>query len=107
MFVKEADIAIAPLTITSERDRYVDFSIPYMTLGISIMIKKPKKIEMSFFDVLSLGMWAAILFAYFVICLFYCFVGRFTRGICKQTNSIMAGSAETFNNSTLVLCRGC
>ena len=40
---QEADLAIAPLTITSARERVIDFSKPFMSLGISIMIKKPTK----------------------------------------------------------------
>jgi len=40
---QEADIALAPLTITSDRERVVDFTKPFMNLGISIMIKKPEK----------------------------------------------------------------
>jgi len=36
-------VAIAPLTISSSRERVVDFSKPFMQLGISIMIKKPEK----------------------------------------------------------------
>lgn len=39
----EADIAVAPLTITSQRERAIEFSMPFMDIGISIMIKKPKK----------------------------------------------------------------
>lgn len=39
----EADIAVAPLTITSQRERAIEFSTPFMDIGISIMIKKPKK----------------------------------------------------------------
>ena len=39
----EADLAVAPLTITSQRESAVDFSKPWMNLGISILISKPKK----------------------------------------------------------------
>lgn len=39
LLFQEADLAIAPLSITSERERVVDFSKPYMDVGISIMIK--------------------------------------------------------------------
>jgi hypothetical protein len=39
----EADMCIAPLTISSIRERAVEFSKPFMNIGISIMIKKPKK----------------------------------------------------------------
>ena len=40
----EVDLAIAPLTITSQRESVVDFSKPWMNLGISILISKPEKI---------------------------------------------------------------
>ncbi len=39
----EADLAVAPLTITSQRESVVDFSKPWMNLGISILIRKPEK----------------------------------------------------------------
>jgi ABC-type amino acid transport substrate-binding protein len=39
----EADLAVAPLTITSQREGVVDFSKPWMNLGISILISKPEK----------------------------------------------------------------
>uniref|UniRef100_A0A914DGH6 Uncharacterized protein n=1 Tax=Acrobeloides nanus TaxID=290746 RepID=A0A914DGH6_9BILA len=44
---KKADLGIGPFTITQERQRVVDFSLPFMTSGISIMIKKPDKMELS------------------------------------------------------------
>ena len=40
--LKSADVAIAPLTISSARERVVDFSKPFMQLGISIMIKNQR-----------------------------------------------------------------
>lgn len=39
----EADLAVAPLTITSQRESVVDFSKPWMNLGITILISKPDK----------------------------------------------------------------
>ncbi|KAL8621467.1 hypothetical protein ACOMHN_058229 [Nucella lapillus] len=39
---KRADMAIAGLTITAERERYVDFSKPFMEVGVTIIIKKPQ-----------------------------------------------------------------
>lgn len=50
---RESDIAIASMTITSERERVVDFSKPFMSLGISIMIKKPVRQKPSFFSFLN------------------------------------------------------
>ena len=37
--IQEADLAIAPLTIIAAREKVIDFSKPFMSLGISIMIK--------------------------------------------------------------------
>ena len=39
----EADLAIAGLTITLVREQAVEFSLPFMNLGISIMVYKPKE----------------------------------------------------------------
>ncbi|CAF93180.1 unnamed protein product [Tetraodon nigroviridis] len=36
-----ADLAVAPLAITYVREKVVDFSKPFMTLGISILYRKP------------------------------------------------------------------
>lgn len=48
------------MTITSERERIIDFSKPFMSLGISIMIKKPVKQKpgvFSFLNPLSKEIW--------------------------------------------------
>lgn len=60
--LQEADIAIAPLTITAERERVIDFTKPFMSLGISIMIKKPVKQTpgvFSFLNPLSQEIWVS------------------------------------------------
>lgn len=60
LYNQEADIAIAPLTITSERERVIDFSTPFMNFGISMMIKKPAKQNdgiFSFMNPLSKEIW--------------------------------------------------
>ena len=67
MYFQEADLAIAPLTITSVRERVIDFSKPFMSLGISIMIKKPTKEKpgvFSFMYPLSYEIWMCVIFAY-------------------------------------------
>lgn len=55
-------MAIASMTITSERERVIDFSKPFMSLGISIMIKKPVKQKpgvFSFLNPLSKEIWVS------------------------------------------------
>uniref|UniRef100_A0A1I8IS65 Glutamate receptor n=1 Tax=Macrostomum lignano TaxID=282301 RepID=A0A1I8IS65_9PLAT len=62
----EADVAIASLTITSERSKYVLFSEPFMNFGLSVMIKKPQKTKpgmFSFMQPLENRLWIAILLA--------------------------------------------
>ena len=62
----QADLAIVDLTITKERQSGVDFTHPFMTLGIAIMYKKPKMEEAELYSFLMpfskevwLGMWSA------------------------------------------------
>ena len=60
-------MAIAPLTITQSRERVIDFSKPFMSLGISIMIKKATKEApgvFSFMYPLSFEIWMCVIFAY-------------------------------------------
>ncbi|VDM19527.1 unnamed protein product [Wuchereria bancrofti] len=65
--MQTADVAVAPLTINQARERVVDFSKPFMTTGISIMIKKPEKQEFnvfSFMQPLGTNIWFLILCSY-------------------------------------------
>ena len=78
---QEADLAIAPLTIISVRERVIDFSKPFMSLGISIMIKKPIE-EMpgvfSFMYPLSYEIWMCVIFAYIGVSVVLFLVSRFS-----------------------------
>ncbi|GFS04375.1 glutamate receptor [Elysia marginata] len=77
----QADLAIASLTITEVRERFVDFSKPFMDLGTSIMIKKPDKEKggvFSFKNPLSDGVWIAIIMGFIGVSLVLFFVGRFS-----------------------------
>ncbi|KAJ8944594.1 hypothetical protein NQ318_006008 [Aromia moschata] len=47
---EKADLAITDLTITYQREEAVDFTSPFMTLGISILYQKPTKAPPSFFS---------------------------------------------------------
>ena len=48
-----ADFAIADLSVTSARNEAVQFSIPWMNLGISIIFVKPRKAPPSLLSFLS------------------------------------------------------
>uniref|UniRef100_X2AX36 Glutamate receptor n=1 Tax=Capitella teleta TaxID=283909 RepID=X2AX36_CAPTE len=77
----EADLAIAPLTITSGREKVIDFSKPFMSLGISIMIKKNEKKSpgvFSFMYPLSYEIWMCVIFAYIGVSVVLFLVSRFS-----------------------------
>ncbi|XP_061581801.1 glutamate receptor 1a isoform X3 [Cololabis saira] len=77
----KADLAVAPLTITLVREEVIDFSKPFMSLGISIMIKKPTKSKpgvFSFLDPLAYEIWMCIVFAYIGVSVVLFLVSRFS-----------------------------
>uniref|UniRef100_A0A4W3K9R1 Glutamate receptor n=1 Tax=Callorhinchus milii TaxID=7868 RepID=A0A4W3K9R1_CALMI len=76
-----AQIGVAPLTITLVREEVIDFSKPFMSLGISIMIKKPQKSKpgvFSFLDPLAYEIWMCIVFAYIGVSVVLFLVSRFS-----------------------------
>uniref|UniRef100_A0A6I8N151 Glutamate receptor n=1 Tax=Ornithorhynchus anatinus TaxID=9258 RepID=A0A6I8N151_ORNAN len=79
--ILRADVAVAPLTITLVREEVIDFSKPFMSLGISIMIKKPQKSKpgvFSFLDPLAYEIWMCIVFAYIGVSVVLFLVSRFS-----------------------------
>ncbi|XP_077582232.1 putative glutamate receptor [Stigmatopora nigra] len=63
----EADLAIAPLTLTALREKVVGMSKPFMQTGISILLRKDISEGSGFFDFLtpfSLETWIGIIIAY-------------------------------------------
>lgn len=53
LLLQRADLAVAPLTITYVRETVIDFSKPFMTLGISILYRKPSGTSPGVFSFLS------------------------------------------------------
>ncbi|XP_029165094.1 glutamate receptor ionotropic, kainate 2-like isoform X2 [Nylanderia fulva] len=75
----EADMAISDLTITSERESVVDFTNPFMNLGISILYQKPRKTPPSLFSFLSpfsSDVWIYLIGAYIIVSLLFFIIGR-------------------------------
>lgn len=65
-----ADLAITDLTITSEREEAVDFTMPFMNLGISILYRKPEPVPPSLFTFaspFSPQVWGLLGVAYFFV----------------------------------------
>ncbi|XP_034829455.1 glutamate receptor 4-like isoform X1 [Maniola hyperantus] len=65
-----AELAICDITISSDRNAVVDFSHPFMSLGISLVIKEPEPVEpdmFSFMNPLSLDVWLYLATTYIIV----------------------------------------
>uniref|UniRef100_A0A0A9XVL7 Glutamate receptor 1 n=3 Tax=Lygus hesperus TaxID=30085 RepID=A0A0A9XVL7_LYGHE len=76
---RRADLAICDLTITYDRRSAVDFTMPFMTLGISILYSKPMKQPANLFSFLlplSPDVWIYMATAYLGVSLLLYFLSR-------------------------------
>ncbi|XP_072932709.1 glutamate receptor ionotropic, kainate 2 [Epargyreus clarus] len=87
---QRADVAIADLTITYDREQVVDFTMPFMNLGISVLYRKPIKQPpnlFSFLSPLSLDVWIYMATAYLGVSVLLFILARFTPYEWHQTHS--------------------
>lgn len=78
---QRADLAIADLTITFDREQVVDFTMPFMNLGISVLYRKPIKQPpnlFSFLSPLSLDVWIYMATAYLGVSVLLFILARFS-----------------------------
>nr|QQY02599.1 glutamate receptor ionotropic 2 [Cryptocotyle lingua] len=78
---RKADLAVGSFTITYDRERVIDFTTPFMYLGISIIYKRIEDKEASLFSFLhplSAPVWGYILAATIMVSLVLFVVARFT-----------------------------
>ncbi|XP_053604447.1 glutamate receptor ionotropic, kainate 2-like isoform X2 [Plodia interpunctella] len=65
-----AQLGICDLTVTSERNAVVDFSIPFMTLGISMLFREPPPEDpnkFSFIKPLAFDVWLYLATTYIIV----------------------------------------
>lgn len=80
--LQEADLAIAPLTLTAAREKAVAMTKPFMQTGISILLRKDISEEAGLFDFLtpfSPETWLGVLVAYIATAACIFLVTRFVR----------------------------
>ncbi|NXF88326.1 GLRK protein, partial [Eubucco bourcierii] len=98
---QEADIAVAPLTVTSAREEVVSFTTPFLQTGIGILLRKDTvSQEMSFFHFLapfSKETWTGLLFAYLLTCFCLFLVARLSP--CEWNEPKNEENHFTFLNS--------
>ncbi|CAG5038997.1 unnamed protein product [Parnassius apollo] len=78
---KEADLAVAALAVTSERERLVDFSEPFISIDNPVMYARTPKLladTFSFLRPLSKEIWLCILFSFFAVSIVLFLVSRFS-----------------------------
>lgn len=74
-----AHFAINDLTITSERESGVDFTMPFMTLGISILFEKPTKDDpklYAFLEPFHNDVWKYVAASFFMVSISLFIMGR-------------------------------
>ncbi|NWS54334.1 GLRK protein, partial [Chunga burmeisteri] len=98
---QEADIAVAPLTVTSAREEVVSFTTPFLQTGIGILLRKDTvSQDMSFFHFLapfSKETWTGLLFAYVLTCFCLFLVARLSP--CEWNEPKNEENHFTFLNS--------
>uniref|UniRef100_A0AAQ4R3H4 Glutamate receptor n=1 Tax=Gasterosteus aculeatus aculeatus TaxID=481459 RepID=A0AAQ4R3H4_GASAC len=100
-----ADLAVAPLTITYVREKVIDFSKPFMTLGISILYRKPNGTNpgvFSFLNPLSPDIWMYVLLACTGVSCVLFVIARFTPYEWYNPHQCNPSSTLIQNNFTLL-----
>lgn len=100
-----ADLAVAPLTITYVREKVIDFSKPFMTLGISILYRKPNGTNpgvFSFLNPLTPDIWMYVLLACLGVSCVLFVIARFTPYEWYNPHPCNASSDVMENNFTLL-----
>lgn len=81
-FLQQADLAIADLTLTEDREKVVDFTLQFMNLGIGILYRKPEPVPPSLFMFISpfsTSVWLMLGLAYFLVSLSFFVMGRLSQ----------------------------
>ncbi|KAM9798118.1 glutamate receptor ionotropic, kainate 3-like [Neosynchiropus ocellatus] len=100
-----ADLALAPLTITYMREKVVDFTKPFMNVGISILYRKPNTTKNGFFSFLNPmtpDIWVYILLAYLGVSCVLFVIARFSPYEWYDAHPCNPGSDVVENNFTLL-----
>uniref|UniRef100_A0A8D3C0G5 Glutamate receptor n=1 Tax=Scophthalmus maximus TaxID=52904 RepID=A0A8D3C0G5_SCOMX len=101
----KADLAVAPLAITYVREKVIDFSKPFMTLGISILYRKPNGTNpgvFSFLNPLSPDIWMYILLACLGVSCVLFVIARFSPYEWYNPHPCNPDSDVVENNFTLL-----
>ncbi|XP_013416771.1 glutamate receptor ionotropic, kainate 2 isoform X2 [Lingula anatina] len=103
----KADLTVAPMTITYVREQVIDFTKPFMNLGISILFKKPEASTpdlFAFMSPLSFEVWLYMLAAYVGVSITLFVLARFSpyewynTHPCNQESDIVENQFNMLNS---------
>lgn len=104
---RRADMAICDLTITYEREKAVDFTMPFMNLGISILYRKADKAAtnlFSFLEPFSFDVWIYMATAYLGVSIVLFVLSRATPYEWDNPHPCNPDPDELENNFNMVNC---
>ncbi|XP_050526874.1 glutamate receptor ionotropic, kainate 2-like isoform X2 [Daktulosphaira vitifoliae] len=102
-----ADLAVCDLTITHERRTAVDFTTPFMNLGISILFSKPKEPEtnlFSFTQPLSFHVWIYTATAYLSLSIILYLLARIAPKEWQNPHPCATEPEQLENSLSLINC---
>eukprot|EP00057_Strongylocentrotus_purpuratus_P014630 XP_011669104.1 PREDICTED: glutamate receptor ionotropic, kainate 2 isoform X2 [Strongylocentrotus purpuratus] len=104
---RKADLAVAPLTISYVREQVIDFSKPFMYLGVCILyrVSEPQNPGVfSFLNPLSFDIWMYIIMAYLTVSLSFFMLARFSPYEWYNSHPINPEYDAVENQFTLLSC---
>ncbi|CAF2995238.1 unnamed protein product [Rotaria socialis] len=110
---RRADLGLAGLTITYQREQAIDFTKPFLTLGINILFKKAKHVKpklFGFFSPLSFDVWLYMIAAYFAVSFSLYVVARLSPYewrspyACRRTIDELENQFTLFNSFWFLIC---
>lgn len=109
---QEADLAVAGITITSAREKFVDFTKPFWNLGITILFRKPKAKPVrlfSFLDPFHEDVWVYMIAIYLCVSFMFFVIARLTPYEwcnpypCNQEEDIVENQFSVLNSMWLTI----
>ncbi|CAK9294817.1 unnamed protein product [Gordionus sp. m RMFG-2023] len=101
----KADLAVSGLTISHQREEVIDFTKPFMNLGISILYKKPVANAPDFFSFLtplSFEVWIYMLATYIVVSFMLFVLARFSPYEWAKPTSCQRDPGVVVNEFTIM-----
>ncbi|XP_046561714.1 glutamate receptor 4-like isoform X2 [Haliotis rubra] len=87
---REANIGLGDVIITRERERVVDFSKPYLTQTLRLLVKRSRRYDPGLgllLEPFSVELWFYILFALLLVAILFVLIGRFNPFEWRQVAS--------------------